>query len=97
MTRVEPPNELGCSVHVLTAEQRQALGVKFGLVVESIDPPARTPQLNSGDVLVGINNVELTSVEQLERIVAEQKPGSSVALHVRRGDAALYIPVSVQG
>lgn len=90
-------HRLGLSVHVLPAEQRTALGVKFGLVVDSIDPGARAPQLNPGDVVIGINNVEITSLEQFNDIVARQKPGSSVALLVRRGEAALYIPVKVQG
>jgi serine protease Do len=90
-------DRLGLSVHVLPAEQRRALGIKFGLVVETIDPAARAPQLNPGDVIVGINNTEFASLEQFNAIVAQQKPGTSVALLVRRGDAALYIPVKVQG
>lgn len=90
-------NRLGLTVRVLPAEARRALGVEFGLVVERIDPAARAPQLNPGDVIVGINNLEFESLEHFNSIVAQQRPGTSVALLVRRGDAALYIPVKVQG
>jgi serine protease Do len=90
-------NRLGLGVRILPPEQRKALGVAFGLVVETIDPAARAPQLNPGDVIVGLNNTEFESLEHFNEIVAKQKPGTSVALLVRRGDATLYIPVKVQG
>lgn len=90
-------NRLGLGVSVLPPEQRKALGVKFGLVIESIDPASEAPQLERGDVIVGINNAEFSSVEEFNAIVAKLEPGSSAALLVRRGDAARYIAVKVQG
>jgi serine protease Do len=87
---------LGLSVSDLKPQQRKKLGVTFGLVVERIDPAARAPQLNPGDVIVAIGNEEFGSTAQFNRIVSRLKPGDSVPLLVRRGDAASYIPVVVQ-
>ena len=50
-----------------------------------------------GDIIIAVNNVYFQSLEQFNRIVQQQQPGGIVALLVRRGDAALYIPIRVGG
>ena len=47
------------------------------------------------DIIVAINNRYFKSLEEFNKAVQQQQPGSVVALLVRRGDAALYIPVKV--
>lgn len=37
----------------------------------------------------------LKSLEDFNRLIAEQKSGDSVALLVRRGEATVYVPVEV--
>jgi serine protease Do len=90
-------HRLGLTVRAVAPEQAKALGVKFGLVIERIHPAAKAPQLEPGDVIVGINNAEFSSIEEFNALVRKQQPGSSAALLVRRGDAAHYVPVEVQG
>jgi len=87
------PNRLGLVLSELPAAQRKALGIEYGLVVESADA-SRTP-LRPGDVIVGVGRESLKSLEDFNRLLEEQKQGDSVALLVRRGEATVYVPVEV--
>jgi serine protease Do len=87
------PNRLGLVVSELPEAQRRALGVEYGLVVESA-AGGRTP-LRPGDVILGVGRERFRSLEEFERLIAEQKQGESVALLVRRGEATVYVPVEV--
>ena len=91
----KPANRLGLVVRELTAEQRQALGVKNGLLVESVSQPAAESPIRRGDVITAVGRTEVTSVEQFNKLVQQQKPGSTVALLVRRGENAIYVPVEI--
>jgi len=82
-------------VSELPSVQGKALGVKFGIVVEAVQGPAQKAQVRRGDVITAVNNTDLTSIQQFNDIIAQQKPGNSVALLVRRGPASVYIPVEV--
>jgi serine protease Do len=87
------PNRLGVVLSELPAPQRRALGIDYGLVVESAQA-GRTP-LRPGDVIVGVGGEALKSLEDFERLIDGQKPGETVALLVRRGEATVYVPVEV--
>ena len=87
------PNRLGLVVSELPAAQRKALGIDYGLVVENSE--ASRTALRPGDVIVGVGRDSFKSVEDFERLIAEQKPGDTVALLVRRGEATVYVPVEV--
>jgi serine protease Do len=88
-------NRLGLAVRELNAEQRKALGVEYGLLVESVGGSASGTEIRPGDVITAIGQTRVTSIEQFNSIVQQQQPGDSVALLVRRGEGALYIPVEV--
>ncbi len=90
-----PRNRLGLALSELPPAQRKALGVPFGVVVEAVQGPAEKTGIRRGDVITAVNNTDLTSIQQFNDIVAQQKPGSSVALLVRRGDASMFVPVEV--
>ena len=89
---------LGLTVSVLPPAQRKALGVEFGVRIEAVDPAADiTGKVNRGDVIVAVNDEKFSSLGELDKLVARHKPGSTVALLVRRGDERLYVPVKVLG
>ena len=90
-----PSNRLGLVVRELAPAQRKALGIDYGLLVE--DAPGQGGQLQRGDIILAVNNVYFKSVEEFNRLLQQQPAGGIVALLVRRGDAALYIPVRVDG
>ena len=89
----DKPNRLGLVVRELSPEQRKALGVQFGLLIENADA-SRTP-LRPGDVIVGVGRDAIKSLEEFNRLISEHKPGETVALLVRRGEGTIYVPVEV--
>jgi len=86
-------NRLGLVVRELAPTQRKALGIEYGIVVE--DAPGQSGQVQRGDIIIAVNNIYFKSIEEFNRIVQQQPAGGIVALLVRRGDAALYIPLRV--
>ncbi|HYC49195.1 MAG TPA: DegQ family serine endoprotease [Burkholderiales bacterium] len=87
-------NRLGFGVRELAPAQRKALGIDYGLVVESVSGQS-AGQLQRGDIVMAVNNVYFKSVDEFNRLLQQQPAGAIVALLVRRGDAALYIPMRV--
>ncbi len=87
------PNRLGLVVSELPPAQRRALGIEYGLVIESAEG-SRTP-LRPGDVIVGVGRESIKSLEDFNRLIDEQKAGDTVALLVRRGEATVYVPIEV--
>jgi serine protease Do len=89
-------NELGLSVRELPAQARKQLGVDYGLVVEGVTggPAARSP-IQAGDVILAVNQDRFRSIEEFNKLVGQRKKGERVALLVRRGEAALYVPMEL--
>jgi serine protease Do len=91
------PNTLGIAVSELPPAQRKALGIDYGLVVEDVQGAAAETPIRRGDIIIGVNHERLASLEQFNQLLSQQKPGSSVALLVRRGDDMLYVPIKIRG
>src|SRR5688500_2946413 len=71
--KTSKPNRLGLVVSELAPAQRKALGIDYGLVIESAEG-SRTP-LRPGDIIVGVGRETLKSLEDFDRLIAEQKSG----------------------
>jgi serine protease Do len=91
----QPAGRLGLAVTELPPAGRRALGVDYGLVIESVSAPNEDAALQRGDVIVAVNNQRFGTLEEFNRHVDAARPGGSVALLVRRGEASLYVPVEV--
>ncbi|MGE5525362.1 MAG: DegQ family serine endoprotease [Rhodospirillaceae bacterium] len=91
------PNTLGLVVSELPPAQRKALNIEYGLVVEDIQGAAADTAVRPGDIIIGVNQQRLTSLDQFNQFLSQQKPGSSMALLVRRGDDVLYVPIKSRG
>ncbi|HXU41950.1 MAG TPA: PDZ domain-containing protein, partial [Burkholderiales bacterium] len=89
------PNRLGLAVRELPADERKALGVDFALVVLEVARPNASTPILPGDVIVAVNQRSFKSIEEFNRLIAETQKGQTVALLVRRGEGALYVPVEV--
>jgi serine protease Do len=89
-------NELGLAVEELPPEGRKALGVDYGLVVAEVvgGPAARSP-IQPGDVIVAVGQQRFASMEEFRQLIAQHKKGESVALLVRRGEGALFVPLEL--
>ena len=87
---------LGLVLSELSAEQKNELQVKGGLVVEEVKGAAATrAELHRGDVILAIGNAEVTSLEQFNEVLKQIPKGRNVALLVRRNDGAFYIALKL--
>jgi serine protease Do len=91
--QAQASNRLGLALRELTPEQRKALGIGYGLLVEGV--AAQPGQIQRGDIIIAVNNVYFKSVDEFNKIVQQQPAGGILALLVRRGDAALFIPLRI--
>ena len=85
--------KLGLAVRPLDQEEARQAGVSGGLLVQDVSGPAARAGVQAGDVLLSVNGVPSTSVEQVRSAIA--KADKSVALLVQRGDSRMFVPVHV--
>jgi serine protease Do len=83
--------KLGVAVRPLSPEEKKAADVANGVVVEDVAGAAARAGVRAGDVIVAVNNVPVTSPDQLKELIG--KAGKTVALLVQREDARIFIPV----
>jgi serine protease Do len=88
---------LGLTVSELSAEQRKELSIGSGLLVEDVQGAAAKAGIRRGDILMALNNQDVKSVEQLTQLLSQFDKAKSVALLIRRGDGALYVPLRLDG
>lgn len=51
--------------------------------------------IRRGDVVLGLNNTEVQSLEQFNKQLAGIPSGKTVAVLIQRGDNTLYVPIKV--
>jgi len=84
---------LGLSVIELTEVQKAELQVDGGLLVVDAKGASARIEMQRGDVILAIGNIEIRTVAQFNEILKQVPPGRSIALLVRRNDGTVYIPV----
>jgi len=87
----------GLALSELSAEQRQALDLDHGVLVEEATGDAARAGIRTGDVILAVNNVKIATVGEFRKAVAEVPVGKSLAILVRRGDGSLYVPLKITG
>ena len=88
-------NRIGLLLKELTPQQKKKLGGKNGLLVIDAQGASAQAGLRRGDVILGLNNTEVESLDQFNKQVAAAPSGKTVALLVQRGENTLYVPVKV--
>jgi serine protease Do len=89
--------KLGLTVAELTAEQKRELNVASGVAVENAEGAAARAGIRRGDVIQAVNNQEIKSVDDFNRLIAGGERPRTVALLVKRGEGSLYIPLRLNG
>ena len=87
-------NRLGLALKELTPQQKKELG-KNGLLVLDAQGAAAQAGIRRGDVILGMNNSQVQSVDQFNKQLSALASGKTVALLVQRGPNTLYVPVKV--
>jgi serine protease Do len=85
----------GLVLSELSREQRKELKANGGLLVEESKGDAVRAGIRVGDIILAVNNTEVSSVEQFRKLIAGVPVGKSAAVLVRRGENSLYIPLKI--
>jgi serine protease Do len=87
------PNALGLVVADLSEERRQQLRLRGGVQVESADGVAARAGLRPGDIVLSLDNQDVSSARQFNELVARLDRTRTHVMLVRRGDSAQYVPI----
>ncbi len=87
---------LGLGLNDLSEAQKKELQIPHGVVVVEAQGSAARAGIRRGDVITAVNNSNVKSVEQFNQILAGYKAGQNIALLVRRGERALFIPFKIR-
>jgi len=98
-SKPQPPaaTQFGMGLADLTDAQKKELKVEGGVFVDSAQGAAARAGIRRGDVILGVNNQDVKSVEQFRQLMDGMEKGRIVALLVRRGANSLYIPFRADG
>lgn len=88
-------NRIGLLLKEPTAQQKKKLNGKNGLLVIDAQGAVAQAGVRRGDVILGLNNTEVQSLEQFNKLLASFAVGKTVALLVLRGENTLYVPVKI--
>jgi serine protease Do len=82
---------LGIGVSDLNEAQKRELKLKHGVRVEVADGAAARAGLREGDVILSLDNTEITSAKQFETVVSKLDKSRAVTALVRRGDTVNFL------
>ena len=85
------PGKLGVAVIELTAEQKKALKIAGGVVVEAADGSALSAGVGPGDVILRVNNVDVANVKAFNDATAKLDPKKPVALLIRDEQGTRFV------
>ncbi len=86
-----PQGKLGMAVRPLTGEEKAAVNLASGVLVEQVGGPAARAGIEPGDIVVAVNGTPVKSIEQLQAMVA--KEDKHLALLIQRDGSKIFIPV----
>ena len=86
--------ETGFSLRELPPPTLRALGPPYGLAVVRMGAVAERSGLRIGDVVYGLNHKQVRSLEEFNRLLAQQT-GGSIGLLVRRGHNDFYVSMNL--
>lgn len=88
-------NRLGLVLAVPNAEQKRALGIQHGLIVEDVKNGGARSELRSGDIILSAivkgSQTDIKSLAQFNDMLQGVDKGGTMTLLVRRGDAQTFI------
>ncbi|TFW14883.1 DegQ family serine endoprotease [Massilia arenosa] len=87
------PNALGLHVSDLTEAQRTDQRIPGGVLVDSATGAAGRAGLQPGDLILQLNNTQVTDAKQFNALVAKLDSKKPVALLVRREDQTSYVMI----
>lgn len=87
----KPSGRIGLALGNLKDEQRKELDLKGGVLVQEVSGAAARAGIEVGDVILSLNNSDVASVDEFDRVLAANGDKKVLALLVRRGDNSRFI------
>ena len=92
-----PANRLGLVLSEPSADQRRELKISSGLLIEDVRSSNSRVDLRPGDIILALisrgENIELKSVDQFNRLLAQFDKSANVTLLVRRGEQQTFVTI----
>jgi len=92
--------KLGAQIQDVDEKLAKAMGLATtrGALVGDVErgSPGERAGLKKGDVIVGVDNVDIAHAHDLPRTIAKNPPGTKVTLKVRRGGQDVALPVTLE-
>ena len=88
---VQVSNALGLKVSDLSAAKKQELKIDAGVLVDDADGVAAQAGLQSGDVILQLNNVAIRDAKQFNELVGKLDPKKTSAVLVRRDNEVQFV------
>lgn len=89
----EVTNALGLSVIDVPADVQKKLRIKGGVQVKVADGAAGKAGLQEGDIVLALNDTDVTGAKQFGELVAKLDKSRATGLLVRRGDQTQWVAV----
>jgi serine protease Do len=91
------PGKLGLAVTEIPAEQKKALKITGGVLVEAADGAALAAGISPGDIILRVNNVDVANVKAFNDAVAKLDPKKAVAMLVRDETGTRFLTFRAEG
>jgi serine protease Do len=88
-----PVGSLGLAVSDLTDAQKRDSKTKNGVHVDTAEGAAARAGVRENDIVVTVDNVEITSAKQFDAVIAKLDKAKPVTLLVRTGEVARFLIV----
>ena len=90
-------NRLGLVLAVPTAEQKKALGIQHGLIVEDVKNGGTRSEVRVGDIILSVivkgTQTDIKSLSQFNDILKGLDKNAAMTLLVKRGDSQTFITI----
>jgi serine protease Do len=88
-----PKTAIGVTVEDLPDAQRKELKLRGGVRIEAVEGAGARAGLQPGDIVVSVDNVDVTDAKQFNAMVAKADKSKAINMLVRRGDGVNYVLV----
>ena len=92
--------QTGIQIKAVTSEIAKEIGLPWvkGLAITEVIPGSSADDmgLQSGDVILEANRIEMSSVDEWEELINKLEPGDTLLLLVFRSGRTYYVPIKVE-
>jgi serine protease Do len=92
-SKAAPVTSIGLAVSDLSDAQKRDAKTKNGVRVDTVEGAAARAGIRENDIILSLDNVEVTGAKQFEGLLAKLDRSKSVTLLVRQGETARFVIV----